>query len=377
MDSKKVLVIGLASAYGGIESFFINVFRNIDKTKIKFDFITFFPVCAYEDELEAAGCKIYHVTRRGSNPIKNYLELTSFFKTHGNEYDYVWYHTSSSSNVEPLVISKKYCNAKTIVHCHGTNFESSAIARPVHIMLQKINFEKMKKHTDYPFACSKAAGNYLFKDEFGKVIVVNNGIDIDSYVYNKDVRNLVRNEIGVSSSTVVIGHAGRLCEVKNQKFLIEAFAEYQKINPDSILVIAGEGELKAQLAAQANEFNVSEKVMFLGYRNDLNRLVQGFDMFMLPSFSEGFPVSLIESQAAGLSCLVSDVVTNEVLITDLVTFESLDNCAEVWAKRIEEIVKNKSYLRNNFDYSANVRSAGFDVKDNAKIIENFFIKAGE
>ena len=117
--------------------------------------------------------------------------------------------------------------------------------------------------------------------------------------------------------------------------------------------------------------------MFLGYRNDLNRLVQGFDIFMLPSFSEGFPVSLIESQAAGLSCLVSDVVTNEVLITDLVTFESLDNCAEVWAKRIEEIVKNKSYLRNNFDYSANVRSAGFDVKDNAKIIENFFIRAGE
>ena len=371
---KRILIIGMASSLGGIEAFLINVYRRINRELMHFDFLTFFPKCAYEDELVESGSKVYHVTRRGKNPLKNKMELEAFFRAHKNDYDFIWYHASSSSNIVPIVIAKKYCSSKTIVHCHGTGFESTALARPIHLLFDKINFNKMKKNTDFCFACSKAAGKYLFKDKCGEVIVIKNGIVTADYKYNEQIREKVRTELGFGKDTVVIGHAGRLCAIKNQLFMLEVFEKYLRTNEDSRLVIAGDGEMKEELLTKVEALGVEEKVVFLGYRKDLNRLVQAFDVFMLPSFSEGFPVTLIEAQTAGLSCLVSNGVTEEAGITDLVTFKSLSDSAEEWACTLERVVKEKAFLRKEINYSNTVKDDGFDIVDTVEQIERFFIQ---
>ncbi len=370
----KVLVIGMSANSGGIETFIINVFRRISNENVKFDFLTFYTNCAFEDELISAGSKVYHITRRGVNPIKNKTELTAFFKSHQNSYDYIWFHSSSPSNIVPIVLAKKYTNAKTVVHCHGTAFESRAIFKPLHIFLGKINFNKMKNNTDYCFACSKAAGNYLFRDKCGNVKIIKNGINTDNYKFDESTRARVRKELGVGADTAVIGHVGRLCSIKNQEFLIDCYADYRKKNNDSVLVIAGDGEMREQLITRAKNLGVGDNVKFLGFRNDLNRLLQAFDLFVLTSFNEGFPITVIEAQTTGLHCLISDSVTREVGITRLVDYMPLSLGKQKWADKIYEITNENFSSDNRTEYSEIVKQAGYDIVDTAEEIEKFFLK---
>ncbi len=372
-----VLVIGMAPQFGGIETFLINAFRNINHEKIRFDFLTFYPHCAFEDEILSAGSSVFHITRRGVNPIKNKIELKKFFKAHTTDYNYVWYHISSPSNIIPIVLAKKYTKAKTVVHCHGTAFESNAIFKPLHLFLSKINFNKMKNNTDYCFACSDKAGDYLFKGKCGDVKIIKNGISTEGCKFNESIRNQVRNELGIGEETVLIGNVGRLCQIKNQDFLIECFAAYKKTNGNSVLAIAGDGEMKNQLVAKAQSLGVDGDVIFLGFRNDLNRLLQAFDLFMLTSFNEGFPISVIEAQTAGLRCLISDSVTKDVAITDLVDYMPLSLEAEKWADKIGRLADRKLSSVDRAGYSEAVKLAGYDIINTAAEVEGFFLENQE
>lgn len=368
------LVIGMAPQSGGIEAFLINIFRNINHEKIRLDFLTFYPHCAFEDEILSAGSSVFHITRRGANPIKNKIELKEFLKAHAETYDYVWYHISSPSNIIPIVLTKRYTNAKTVVHCHGTAFESRAIFKPLHLLFAKFNFNKMKKNTDYCFACSDAAGDYLFKGKCGNVKIIKNGISTESCKFNESIRNQVRNELGISAEAVVIGNVGRLCQIKNQEFLIECFAAYKKTNDASVLVIAGDGELKNKLVSKVRGLGLDDCVNFLGFRNDLNRLLQAFDLFALTSFNEGFPLSVIEAQTAGLHCLISDSVTKEVAITNLVDYMPISLEPEKWADKIGRLANIKPSSAERAAYSEAVKLAGYDIIDTAAEVENFFLK---
>lgn len=369
-----VLVIGMAPQSGGIEAFLINIFRNINHEKIGLDFLTFYPHCAFEDEFLSSGSNVFHITRRGINPIKNKIELKKFFKAHAADYDYVWYHISSPSNIIPIVLTKKYTNAKAVVHCHGTAFESRAIFKPLHLFFAKINFNKMKKNTDYCFACSDAAGDYLFKGKCGDVKIIKNGINTDNYKFDESIRNQVRNELGIPDEAVVIGNVGRLCQIKNQEFLIECFASYKKANSASVLVIAGDGELKNKLVSKVRGLGLDACVKFLGFRNDLNRLLQAFDLFVLTSFNEGFPVSVIEAQTAGLRCLISDSVTKEVAITDLVDYMSISLEPEKWADKIGRLANRRLLSAERAAYSEAVKLAGYDIINTAAEVEDFFLE---
>lgn len=374
MNKIRVLIIGMSSESGGIESFLMNVYRHMNREKICCDFLTFYSHCAFENELLAAGSKVYHVTRRGDNPIKNKIELNAFFKSHADDYDFVWFQASSSSNIVPIVIAKKYTNAKTIVHCHGTNFESRAFFRPIHAVMSKLNFNRMRQNTDFCFACSYAAGEYLFKNKCGEVRIIRNGISADDYRFDKSIRECIRTELNIGDNTVIIGHMGRLCEIKNQQFLIRVFSSYLKKNKNSVLIISGEGELREQLFNLAIELGIEKSVIFTGYRKDPEKLLQAFDLFVLPSFNEGFPVSVIEAQASGLKCLISDSVTKEISITELVTFMSISDGAEKWAEKIDEIISQNTKFAERPNYADRIKENGFDIIDTTKEIEEFFIK---
>lgn len=369
-NSVRVLVIGMSPQKGGIETMLMNFFRNTDKEKVQYSLLTFCSECVYESEIQSFGIPVYHITRRGVNPIKNYTELTEFYKAHAEEYDFIWYHLSSASNCLPVTLAKKYTNAKIICHSHGTSFDSRALFRPIHLLFDKINNPKLLKCTDFCFACSQAAGDWLFKGSDKPITVIKNGIPIEKYRYSEETRNRVRSEMQLQDS-FVIGHAGRFCEAKNQPFIVDVFNAFQKAYPNTVLLLAGEGETQTAVREQVKRLGLTNKVRFLGFRDDFATLLQAFDLFLMPSLYEGLPISAIEAQTAGVPCLLADTITQETAITDLVNFMSLEDAPERWAERIAAIQK-KTIERSQ--YATIVSDAGYSDEQTVDDVVDFFLK---
>lgn len=364
----KVLIIGMSPIKGGVEMLLMQFFRSIDRSRVQFDFLTFCEKCVFEEEILAAGSQVFHVTRRGENPIKNRKELIAFYKAHPNTYDYIWYHLSSASNCAPVVLAHKYTTAKIICHSHGTSFESRSLFRPIHSALDRINYPKLMKSTDYCFACSKAAGKWLFKGTEREIKLIRNGIPIEKFEFNPSVRARLRQELRLEDA-VIIGHAGRFCEAKNQNFLIDVFAEYHRTEPKAVLLLAGEGETKVALEEKVRVLGLESVVHFLGFRDDLNELLQAFDLFLMPSLYEGLPLSAIEAQAAGLPCLLADTIPQETAVTELVEFLSLEDSVTLWAQRMQTMLE-KTISRDG--YAQLVRDAGYDAEDTISDVAEFF-----
>lgn len=368
-NSVRVLVIGMSPQKGGIESLLMHFFRNTDREKVQFSLLTFCPKCVYESEIQSFGIPVYHITRRGVNPIKNYTELTEFYKAHAEEYDFIWYHLSSASNCLPVTLAKKYTNAKIICHSHGTAFESNPLVRPIHSVLDKINYPKLMRATDICFACSQAAGKWLFKNTDKPIHIVRNGTDTSQFRFNAEKRAAIRESLGIFASQPVLGHAGRFCEAKNHTFLLEIFCELCRDLPDCILLLAGEGELQTAMEEKAKALGISQKVRFLGFRSDFADLLQGMDLFCMPSLYEGLPLTVVEAQAAGVPCLLSDTIPKECAITDIVSFLSLEQSAAAWAKEIQTLLtRNLERAR----YADCVKNKGYDIFDTVAEVTDYF-----
>lgn len=364
----KVLIIGMSPIKGGIEMLLIQFFRGIDRSQVQFDFLTFCEKCAFEEEILAAGSQVFHMTRRGENPVKNRKELIAFFKAYPNTYDYIWYHLSSASNCAPVVLARKYTTAKIICHSHGTSFDSSALFRPIHLLLDKINSPRLMRSTDYCFACSKAAGDWLFKGTDREIKLIRNGVRIEKFRFDPTTRARLREELKAEDA-VVIGHAGRFCAAKNQSFIIDIFSAYHRLEPNSVLVLVGEGETKSDMEEKVRSLHLESAVRFLGFREDFNALLQAFDLFLMPSLYEGLPISAVEAQTSGLPCLLADTITDETAVTDLTEFLSLSDSAAHWAQKIQEML-SKSVARE--PYAQAVRDAGYDAEDTISDVAEFF-----
>ncbi len=364
-----VLIIGMSPIVGGIETLLISLFRSIDKEKVHFDFLTFCDKCAFEEEIVSAGSKVYHATRRGEDPIKNKKELIAFFKEHPHDYDYIWYHLSSASNCLPVVLAKKYTDAKIVCHSHGTSFDSRPIFRPIHLFLDKIHTPQLLRCTDYCYACSAAAGKWLFKDTDKPIHLLNNGVNLEKFRYKPEVREALRREFNLAPTTKVIGHAGRFCATKNQTFLLDIFEAFHKQNPDSVLLLAGTGETLDAMKEKAKQLGIQDAVRFLGFRSDLNDLLQAFDLFLMPSFFEGLPITAIEAQTSGLPCLLADTITEETAITDIVQFSALDAPLQEWVQKAQEML---SLQQDRAQYALKVKEAGYDFEDTVLEVLNFF-----
>ena len=367
-EQVKVLIIGMSPTKGGIEMMLMQLFRRTDRDRVAFDFLTFCPKCVFEDEIKQAGGQVFHITRRGVNPVKNRRELIAFYESHRDVYDYIWYHLSSASNCAPIVLAHKYTTAKTICHSHGTSFDSSPLFRPIHLFLDRLNHPALMRSTDYCFACSKAAGEWLFKGDASDVKIIRNGIETERFRFNEDVRREIRQELKADNMTV-LGHAGRFCEAKNQLFLLDVFAAYHKLHQNSRLALAGEGEMLQDAKAKAQTLGIQDHVRFLGFRDDFPKLLQAFDVFVMPSLYEGLPISAVEAQAAGCPCVLADTITSETAVTDIVRFLSLRAPAKEWADQIQSsITENK----DRASYADAVRAAGYDASDTTAEILRFF-----
>lgn len=357
---KKILQIGMSSSLGGIEVFIKNLFDNLTHENFHFDFIdtTEKGIC-FKDYFEQHNCKVYNITPRRRNPLKNRKELAQIMKN--NNYDIIHYNLNTLSYITPILLANKY-KVKIIVHSHnewqGHNLKT--------LFLDKINRIRISQIPITRLACSDVAGKWIFNEKNFKI--VNNGIKIEDFLYNEKNRKEIRKELNISDSCTVIGHVGAFREQKNHEFLIDIYNEYLKRNRDSILILIGDGKLKQKIKDKVGDLKIERNVKFLGLRNDIGKLLSAMDLFLFPSKFEGLPISLVEAQIAGLPCLTSDRITKEIDITGRLNFLSIEETKlNDWVDKMLNL--NKFNRLNNLD-SEKIKK--YDIKNTAHEIEKIY-----
>lgn len=361
---KKILICGLSNSWGGAENIVLSIAARLAE-RATFDVVIPLGECDYEKRLESSSIHFRHIHYWGSQRKKYIDDLVSILTS--SDYDYIWYNTSLMANSTIIKLGKKYSNAKIITHAHGSNIEESNILK--RFVLRGLHFCNRKifsNSIDYPLSCSNKASFFFYEGKNrNRATIINSGIDTEKFKFNYAVREEIRQELNVGDS-VCLFHTGRLSHVKNQKKLISVTSELVKRGCDVKLYIAGDGELKEELESYISALYADQYVTLLGHRNDLNKLYQAMDVFLLPSFHEGFPLSLVEAQTSGLKCVVSQGVPQETNLSGHVVYLDINSSDEVWANKIMNI-RDFSERENAYKI---VRSKGYDIND----VANYFAK---
>ena len=344
---------------GGTQALLMNLYRNIDRNKVQFDFLVEYPNKQfYDDEILAMGGRIYYTNIRND---KNLLKFKHKLKEIicDNHYKIIHVHTYSIGYFV-LKCAKKYGIPVRIAHSHNNQ-----TVRDKNFWIKKILQRVYTIHATDLFACSTEAGKYLFRNKEFKVL--NNAIDISKFKYDKEIRESVRKKLNLEDC-FVIGNVGRLHDQKNQMFLIEIFNDLLQVKPNAELLIIGNGPLENQLKEKCKELKIDDKVMFLKNRSDVADLYQAMDVFVLPSLFEGLGIVAIEAQAAGLPVVCSTGVAKEAEVTSNITKINLNDSKERW---INAIVTAK--INEDEDIYQSIKKDGYDIEENSKIMENFYI----
>lgn len=351
--------------YEGAQTFIMNIYRNIDRTKIQFDFIIHAEnKTGYAEEITKLGGKIYLISNyKLINDLKYKKEWNSFFEYHDN-YKIIHAHVRSTASIF-LKIAKKN-SLITIAHSHSTYSRGNYIERKIKDLLQK----NIVNYSDYLFACSVAAGEWLFGPTINTnryFRVINNGIDCQKYKPDLLSRKKIRNELNIEDK-FVIGHVGSFTSPKNHIFLINMFEAYHKIDKNAVLVLVGNGVLKPEIDSEIRKLKLQNYVKLLGVRSDINVVLQGFDIFVFPSKFEGLGIALIEAQANGLPCIISDTIPEEANISSNNISLSINDTKENWVNAIA--LRNKT--GRDFLLNQKVIDKGFDIIKVAKEMEEFY-----
>lgn len=349
---------------GGAETMVMNYYRNIDRTKVQFDFLVHRDEKgAYDDEILSLGGKIYHMIPIYPQNFLTYKKmLREFFNEH-KEYKIIHSHMSELGYFAFKEAKKQGIPIRI---CHAHSYPHQWDIK----MIMRTYFKiRMMPYLTHMFTCGIEAGKWLYgKKNEKNFIQLNNAIDSKKFIYNKELEFLIRKELKIENK-LVVGHVGRFTEEKNHVRIVDIFEKIQEIKKDAILILIGDGPLKIKIEQTVKKKKLENKVLFLGVRPDIDRLLQSFDLFLFPSVFEGLPVSVIEAQAAGLQCFISDVIPEQCIISDnVIRFSLLDDDKNI-AHTI--INMNKIYKKENM-YEI-IKKNGFDIQNNAKILENFYI----
>lgn len=363
MTKLRVLHVVTYMGLGGLETMIMNYYRKIDKDKIQFDFLVHRNEEAYYDqEIKNLGGKIHHIQKLNpfSGSYKN--ELRNFFASHP-EYKIVHIHQDCLSGIIAKVA--KECGVPVrIAHSHSSSQDKNFK------YLIKLYFKRIiPKYSTHLLACGKKAGDWMFSGE--EFEILNNAIDSSKYTFSPRRKEEVRKDLGINKEKFVLGHVGRFSNAKNHSFLLDVFFEISE-NHDALLLLVGDGELRGEIEKKAEALGILDKVLFLGRRNDVYDIMQAMDVFVFPSKYEGFPVTLIEAQAAGLPCVISENISPEVMITDLIQQISLELPTKAWR---EAVLNAKTYDR--IDTLKQIVSSGYDIIENTCNLEKFYINLSE
>ncbi len=366
MEPVRVLMVSFNMDRCGAETFIMNIYRAIDRTRVQFDFLLHCSYkSAYEDEILSLGGRIHKIQPYKIYNKKAYdKELDDFFDKHP---EYKIIHGHLYNRIEYLAVAKKH-GLVTISHSHSSSNGKGPKAWLLNFLHRNINMV-----ADYRFACSEESGQWLYKTKDFKVI--RNAIDTDIFIFSEDSRRKIREEFNIGENTTVLGHVGRFLPVKQHSVLLNIFASFHRDNPDSTLLLVGEGPLLENAEKLAETLNIKDSVIFTGSRSDVNHLLCAMDLFVFPSEHEGLPVTLVEAQSTGLPCLVPAHITEEIHVTELMRkIESFD--IETWKDACEKALSDYSSYQRNKAHEI-VKSSGFDIKQTAEDLQEFYLEQGK
>lgn len=325
---------------GGAETLVMNLYRVLDRKKIQFDFVIHTnDHCDFEDEIDNLGGKVYRVPRyNGINHLSYVRAWDSVFEGNFDRWKVVHAHIVSTASIY-LQIARRH-GIKTIVHSHSTSsgYGISSVGKS---FLQRF----LSKSADYYLACSEESAKWLFGNQIlskKNFKIINNAIDTNKFTFDENIRVDYRRMLGLSKE-YTIGHVGSMFKPKNHMYLLDIFNEIVKNDANVKLVLVGEGSLKNEIIDKIKRYNLSNKVLLLGRREDVSELLNVLDVFVFPSIFEGFPVTLIEAQVSGLKCFVSKNITKTTNVSGNVEFISVKENPCVWAQKIIDYRKDPTH----------------------------------
>lgn len=354
---------------GGAESRIMDLYRHIDRDRVQFDFLVHAREAGYfDEEISRLGGHIYRVPRFRIYNYRSYVsEMKNFFCQH-HEFRAVQGHMTSTAAIY-LPIAKRAGIPITIAHAR-----SAGVDKGIKGTVTRYMRRNLPEKTDYMFTCSELAGVSVFGRkavEEGKTVFMPNAIDCSKFGYHVEIRTRIRKELGLSDQYVV-GHVGRFHYAKNHEYLLQVFAalcgkERMEGRKDYILLLLGDGDGMAKARQLAEELGIKEKVYFEGNKGNIWDYYQAMDYFIYPSRYEGLPGTVLEAQASGLRCLMSDSICQEVMVTDLVKAMSIQEDAAKWAAYVR---KTEDYVRTS--HQEEVARSGFDVGMQAEKMMKFY-----
>ncbi|MFB9769770.1 glycosyltransferase [Lactiplantibacillus modestisalitolerans] len=365
---KRILLIGMTSGIGGVETFITNLLKNIDKTEFQVDLLLYQrPNDKYAEIIKTNVHKVFYVNSVRHKPLKWLANIIYFYAK--NKYDVVHINECSAKTflyAWPVAFLRK---TKLIVHSHNGSDDS----RMLHYMLRP--FQQVT--TAARWSCSDKASRWMFGNNYARkynVTVIQNGIDTKKYRFTNDVRSEYRKALNISDDQIVLGSIARLEKQKNHTFLLDIFKSFLITHPNSLLLIIGDGSLKQQLIKKANSQGMSRNVCFLGNRNDIPKLLQVIDVLVMPSLYEGLPFVGMEAQASGVPIVASNTVDHNLDITGKVSFISLDSNPIDWVKAIDQGLVISSDAKEYEVIDKEFSDAGYLLQDTVSEVEDQYIR---
>ncbi|EPB8187129.1 TPA: glycosyltransferase [Clostridium perfringens] len=365
-EVKRVIHVVSDMHRGGVETMLINLYRNIDRSKLQFDFICHYRkdekgsknhIADYYEEIESLGGRIFKIPSLGScNPIEYINNMKNILKNNG-PFEAIHVHTNKQAGF--ALIAAKLANVKKrIVHSHTAKWDE----------LNKYYMKFLKSLIKYGAniycACGKDSAENAFGYNKKNVFLLNNSIEVEKYSYvNEEEIKKIKNELQINDDETIIGHVGRFDPSKNHEFILKLAENLKKKGRKFLVLLVGTGPIEGEISNKISKLNLSNEVKMLGVRKDINVLMNLFDVFLLPSFFEGLPLVAIEAQAAGTKCIVSDGVTKEIdMGLGLVKHLPIKgNCLDLWEKEIF----NKDIVSLDKDYVlTQLKLKGYNVKSN-------------
>lgn len=351
----------------GLENRLMDIYRNIDKSVIQFDFMTNRTEAGeFDEEIKQLGGRVYHMSRIAPKSFFRYIgELRIFFQEHP-EYKIVHSHLNTLSTW-PLLMAKKAGVPVRIAHSRNASMD-----RNIKMVYKAFSRLFINGQATDRFACSRSAGVWLFgKQHVEKKTfhVIPNAIQLDQFLYSDEKRQEMRTELGIGEKELAIVCVARFSPQKNHTYLLRVFREIRNRKPESKLYLVGQGELEQDIRKQIAELGLQDHVRFLGSRSDVGAVLTAMDAFLFPSFYEGFGTVIIEAQCSALPMLASDSIPSETMLCDSVEFASIKEDPAVWAEKLLALIE-KTERKDN---SALIRENGYDIRQSYAWMQQFYL----
>lgn len=361
-DKIRVLfVCTVPTAKSGIPNVIFNLLDSFDKSNMDLGYVSINePTEYYKEWLKNLGVELFIVPRKLFSPLSYIRQLSRIAKG----YDIIHVHGNSATMVLEMIAARLGGVELRIAHSHNTSCRMKYIDKLMRPLFYKLCNVRM--------ACGLEAGKWLYGER--DFTVINNGIKSDKYRYNRDIRDKIRNELKVEDKKI-IGNIGNFVDQKNHNFLIDVFNEITKIQPDAVLLLLGSGPLQPEIEAKGKLYGLLDKIIFAGSVDNPQDYMSAMDLVIMPSLFEGFPLTLVEEQANGLTILASDAITKDTNLTGNVYFMSLSETPGKWSRKVLKILEKSSSSHSETTSKAAqslIKNARYDISNIAADLKEFY-----